>query len=137
MLTAAVCMGGDAEGDGEVRYYQGMHDVAAVLLFELGERPAYALLHRLARCQLRDCTRCAERSCCATSPLHGPAAAQGKRSQELPAHAAQLLPLLRHAEHTLFGVCSRSYATHLRRLACPGEAAAAAAAAAYVLFILL
>ncbi len=59
MLTAAVRAGGDAEGDGEVRYYQGMHDVAAVLLFELGERPAYALLHRLARCQLRDCTRCA------------------------------------------------------------------------------
>ena len=59
VLTAAVCARGDAEGDGEVRYYQGMHDVAAVLLFELGERPAYVLLHRLARCQLRDSTRCA------------------------------------------------------------------------------
>ena len=70
MLTAAVCAGADAEGDGEVRYYQGMHDVAAVLLFELGERPAYVLLHRLARCQLRDCTRCAEHACCTIRPLH-------------------------------------------------------------------
>ena len=69
VLTAAVCAGADAEGDGEVRYYQGMHDVAAVLLFELGERPAYAALHRLARCQLRDCTRCAEHSCCTIGPL--------------------------------------------------------------------
>ena len=57
VLTAAVCARG--ESDGEVYYYQGMHDIAAVLLFELGERPAFAMLRRLARCQLRDCTRCA------------------------------------------------------------------------------
>ncbi|KAK9844193.1 hypothetical protein WJX81_007703 [Elliptochloris bilobata] len=59
VLTAAVCAGGGAgeEEDGEVRYYQGMHDVAAVLLFEVGERSAYVVLRRLARCQLRDSTR--------------------------------------------------------------------------------
>jgi len=55
VLTAAVCAGGGRDGD--VYYYQGMHDVAAVLLFEVGERPAYVLLRRLARCHLRDCTR--------------------------------------------------------------------------------
>ena len=52
MLTAAV--GGNAGG---VHYYQGLHDVAAVLLFTCGEAAAYRLLAHLAACHLRDCTR--------------------------------------------------------------------------------
>ena len=36
---------------------QGLHDVAAVLLFVCGERPAARLLAHLATCHLRDCTR--------------------------------------------------------------------------------
>jgi hypothetical protein len=40
-----------------VHYYQGLHDVAAVLLFVCGEATAYRLLSRLAVCHLRDCTR--------------------------------------------------------------------------------
>lgn len=42
---------------GDLHYYQGLHDVAAVLLFVCGEAPAYRMLSRLAQCHLRDCTR--------------------------------------------------------------------------------
>ena len=42
---------------GDLHYYQGLHDVAAVLLFVCGEAPAYRMLSRLAQCNLRDCTR--------------------------------------------------------------------------------
>lgn len=52
VLTAAVCAHG-----GDVYYYQGMHDVAAVLLFVLGERGAYLCLRQMVKAQLRDCTR--------------------------------------------------------------------------------
>lgn len=40
-----------------VSYYQGLHDVAAVLLLVVGEDAAYALLERLVVHHLRDCTR--------------------------------------------------------------------------------
>lgn len=53
VLDAAVA--GNARG---VHYYQGLHDVAAVLLFVCGgERPAYRLLRALVGGHLRDCTR--------------------------------------------------------------------------------
>ncbi len=42
---------------GEINYYQGLHDIAAVLLFVAGERPAAQMLGRMAVCHLRDCTR--------------------------------------------------------------------------------
>lgn len=41
----------------DVYYYQGLHDVSAVLLFVAGEQAAYRMLRRLAACHLRDCTR--------------------------------------------------------------------------------
>jgi hypothetical protein len=47
-------LGGNAGG---TFYYQGLHDVAAVLLFVCGELPAYRLLRVLTGCHLRDCTR--------------------------------------------------------------------------------
>ena len=40
-----------------VHYYQGLHDIAAVLLFVCGERLAYRMLAHLTTCHLRDCTR--------------------------------------------------------------------------------
>lgn len=40
-----------------VYYYQGLHDVASVLLLVCGEGSAHAMLHKMVRCQLRDCTR--------------------------------------------------------------------------------
>lgn len=52
VLDAAVA--GNAGG---VHYYQGLHDIAAVLLFVCGELPAHRLLRALAACHLRDCTR--------------------------------------------------------------------------------
>lgn len=52
VLDAAV--GGNAD---DVFYYQGLHDIAAVLLFVCGELPAYRMLRALAACHLRDCTR--------------------------------------------------------------------------------
>jgi hypothetical protein len=43
---------------GDVRYYQGLHDIAAVLLLVLGsEEAAFPVLCRLVACGLRDCTR--------------------------------------------------------------------------------
>lgn len=43
--------------EGNLHYYQGLHDVAGVLLFVCGEPSAYRMLTRLATCHLRDCTR--------------------------------------------------------------------------------
>uniref|UniRef100_A0A383V4E2 Rab-GAP TBC domain-containing protein n=1 Tax=Tetradesmus obliquus TaxID=3088 RepID=A0A383V4E2_TETOB len=43
--------------EGAVHYYQGLHDVAAVLLLVAGELPAFDLLCRLATGHLRDATR--------------------------------------------------------------------------------
>ena len=40
-----------------VHYYQGLHDIASVLLMVCGEAAAYVLLERLALGHLRDCTR--------------------------------------------------------------------------------
>ena len=40
-----------------VHYYQGLHDIASVLLMVCGEASAYRLLERLALGHLRDCTR--------------------------------------------------------------------------------
>ena len=51
-LNAAVASSG-----GRVHYYQGLHDVASVLLLVCGEVGAFRLLRQLAACQLRDCTR--------------------------------------------------------------------------------
>ena len=54
VVDAAVA--GNAAG---LHYYQGLHDIAAVLLFVCGgdERAAHRLLAALAAGQLRDCTR--------------------------------------------------------------------------------
>ena len=52
LLTAAVC-----SYSGDVYYYQGLHDIASVLLFVVGEQCALRLLRRLVICHLRDCTR--------------------------------------------------------------------------------
>ena len=41
----------------DVHYYQGLHDVAAVLLLVAGEASACRMLAQLARSHLRDCTR--------------------------------------------------------------------------------
>lgn len=51
ILTAAVC------SSDHVYYYQGLHDIASVLLFVLGEHLAFLCLRRLVEVQLRDCTR--------------------------------------------------------------------------------
>jgi hypothetical protein len=42
---------------GNVHYYQGLHDVASVLLMVMGERDAFPILCHLATSHLRDCTR--------------------------------------------------------------------------------
>lgn len=52
LLTATVCT-----APGEIFYYQGLHDVAAVLLLVLGERGAFRVLRALCRTHLRDATR--------------------------------------------------------------------------------
>lgn len=51
LLTAAVCSNKD------VYYYQGLHDIASVLLFILGEPLAFLCLRRMVQVHLRDCTR--------------------------------------------------------------------------------
>ena len=56
VLTASVVRG-RPQG---VHYYQGMHDVAAVLLLVADEPGAYRMLTHLSTCHLRDCTRWAE-----------------------------------------------------------------------------
>ncbi|GMH45047.1 hypothetical protein BSKO_13004 [Bryopsis sp. KO-2023] len=43
--------------DGDVHYYQGLHDIGAVLILTVGERLAFPLICKIATCQLRDCTR--------------------------------------------------------------------------------
>lgn len=53
MLDATVC-----SQDGTIFYYQGLHDIASVLLLTLGDKAAYETLTHLSLCQLRDCTRC-------------------------------------------------------------------------------
>lgn len=52
VLNAAV-----SSHDGNVFYYQGLHDITSVLLFMCGERLALVMLRRLVTCHLRDCTR--------------------------------------------------------------------------------
>ncbi len=52
VLDATVC----AQG-GTIFYYQGLHDIASVLLLVMGDRTAYQTLTHLSLCQLRDCTR--------------------------------------------------------------------------------
>lgn len=42
---------------GQAFYYQGLHDIASVLLFEIGERPAFLVLRHLMTNHLRDFTR--------------------------------------------------------------------------------
>ncbi|KAK9861427.1 hypothetical protein WJX84_012159 [Apatococcus fuscideae] len=42
---------------GNAFYYQGLHDIASVLLFEIGERPAFLVLRCLMTNHLRDFTR--------------------------------------------------------------------------------
>ena len=59
LLNATVC----SRRPGEINYYQGLHDIAAVLLFVAGERPAAQMLARMAVCHLRDCTRCVGIAC--------------------------------------------------------------------------
>lgn len=57
---------------GPVRYYQGLHDVASVLLLAVGERAAFPLLCRLATGHLRDCTRPSLHSIIQIMPLMEP-----------------------------------------------------------------
>ncbi|KAK9810962.1 hypothetical protein WJX73_001235 [Symbiochloris irregularis] len=45
------------KSQGELFYYQGLHDVASVLLFVAGEGAAMQMLDRLVNCHFRDCTR--------------------------------------------------------------------------------
>ena len=52
IITAS--LEGNTQG---VYYYQGLHDVASVLLLVCGEGSAHAMLHKMVRCHLRDCTR--------------------------------------------------------------------------------
>ena len=52
VLDAAVC-----SQDGTIFYYQGLHDIASVLLLNMGDTAAYETLTHLSLCQLRDCTR--------------------------------------------------------------------------------
>eukprot|EP00884_Botryococcus_braunii_P017782 jgi/Botrbrau1/4688/Bobra.0218s0010.1 len=52
LLTAAV-----SSGPQEMFYYQGLHDVAGVLLLVLGEASAFRVLRVLCRTHLRDATR--------------------------------------------------------------------------------
>lgn len=73
---------------GRRRYYQGLHDVASVLLLVAGEFPAYVMLARLMEHQLRDCT---------ASSL-GPVVS----SLEM------VLPLVRAADPELAGFLARS-----------------------------
>ena len=42
---------------GRAFYYQGLHDIASVLLFEIGERAAFVVLQHLMTNHLRDFTR--------------------------------------------------------------------------------
>jgi hypothetical protein len=51
VITAVVAIHPD------VHYYQGLHDVAGVLVLVLGEHAAYVHLDRLVQHHLRDCTR--------------------------------------------------------------------------------
>jgi len=43
--------------EGNVHYYQGLHDIASVLLLTLGESLAFAVLCELTTIRLRDCTQ--------------------------------------------------------------------------------
>ncbi|KAK9809873.1 hypothetical protein WJX72_000719 [[Myrmecia] bisecta] len=52
ILNAVVCA-----YPGDVYYYQGLNDIAAVLLFVAGEKAAVQMLAHLTRCHLRDCSR--------------------------------------------------------------------------------
>lgn len=52
IIDASIC--GNSQ---DIYYYQGLHDVAAVLLFVVGEQYAYKMLSHLASTQLRDFTR--------------------------------------------------------------------------------
>ena len=42
--------------DAKYFYYQGLHDVAAVLILVCGERAAYGMLKKLVQYNLGDCT---------------------------------------------------------------------------------
>ena len=53
VLDATVC-----SQDGTIFYYQGLHDIASVLLLTMGDKAAFETLTHLSLCQLRDCTRC-------------------------------------------------------------------------------
>lgn len=46
-----------AAAEGAVHYYQGLHDVASVLLLVAGELPAFDMLCKVATGHLRDATR--------------------------------------------------------------------------------
>ena len=66
--------GGGGEAAQLYFYYQGLHDVAAVLTLVCGERAAYGMLKRLVVYNLRDCTMCVPRA-----PRTGPRARPGRR----------------------------------------------------------
>ncbi len=59
LLNACVGVGTNSEsGEQDVYYYQGLHDIASVLLLVLGsERVAFDVLRHLVKNHLRDCTR--------------------------------------------------------------------------------
>lgn len=57
VLNGVIVKCNEEKGDGsKFFYYQGLHDVAAVLTLVCGERAAYGMLKRLVMYHLRDCT---------------------------------------------------------------------------------
>ena len=54
---------------GDAHYYQGLHEVAAVLLFTCGAHAAPPLLERLMAVHLRDFTRCDQSETCCPAAL--------------------------------------------------------------------
>lgn len=48
---------------GKIHYFQGLHDVAAVLMLTAGERAANPMVERLLHAHLRDCVQVRARLC--------------------------------------------------------------------------
>lgn len=105
-----------AGNSGGVHYYQGLHDIAAVLLFVCGERAAHRLLRALAASHLRDCTRpdlaAATESLRLLYPIlqqvgSGGPLGRGLRASELHGCAAPAMPrrAARKAAGLARGVC--------------------------------
>ena len=80
--------GGGGEAAQLYFYYQGLHDVAAVLTLVCGERAAYGMLKRLVVYNLRDCTMCVPRAP-RTGPRACPRTPPLTRAIRIPARAGR------------------------------------------------